>query len=284
MLLVFPVWVLYGTVIIFGLILGSYLNSWMWRVHEREENESDSLPPAAHTPLPRSQRGMPLPGRSLCIHCQRQLAWFENIPLISFIALGGKCKTCKQAIPIDYFLVELGTALVMLVVVYLDVTRGVVNTWHIWRDLFFAALLVVVFIYDLKYYLIISGVVYAGAIIAFLVNHFALQFSTYSLVLGGVVGGGFFMLQYVLSRGRWIGGGDVRLGLMMGVLLGWPHILVALFVSYVLGAIVAVPLLIMKKKGMKSEIPFGTFLAVGTLVALFRGGQIINWYWGMMRW
>jgi prepilin signal peptidase PulO-like enzyme (type II secretory pathway) len=111
-----------------------------------------------------------------------------------------------------------------------------------------------------------------------------LGFSIYSLALGALIGSGFFLVQYVLSRGRWIGGGDVRLGVMMGALLGWPNILVALFVSYILGAIVAIPLLIMKKKGMKSEIPFGTFLSVGTLAALLWGNQVINWYWNLIKW
>jgi prepilin signal peptidase PulO-like enzyme (type II secretory pathway) len=97
------------------------------------------------------------------------------------------------------------------------------------------------------------------------------------------VGGGFFLLQYLVSRGKWIGGGDVRFGVMMGVLLGWPNILVALFIAYVLGAVVAVPLLIFKKKKMKSEVPFGAFLAIGTAAAMFWGSWIVNWYVGMIK-
>ncbi len=252
----------YFILAIFGLTLGSYLNSWMWRVHEGKW-----------------QWG----GRSMCIHCSRILTWKENIPIISFIILGGKCKTCQEKIPKDYFLVELITAVLFVVVAVIDVNRGV-SEWHVWRDIFFIALLVVVFVYDLKYYLVISGVAYGGAAIAFFVNFYFLHFTLYSLLLGLAVGGGFFAFQYIISKGRWIGGGDVRLGLMMGALLTWPNILVALFFSYVLGAAVSIPLLIFKKKGIKSEIPFGTFLAVGTLVAMLWGSQIMNWYVNLIKW
>ena len=152
------------------------------------------------------------------------------------------------------------------------------------RDVIFVILLIIIFVYDAKYQMILSGVVWAGAAIGLAFNFFVLQYSFFSLLIGVVVGGGFFLLQYLISKGRWVGGGDVRLGTMMGLWLGWPNVLAALFVAYVVGAISAIPLLVFKKKEMRSEIPFGTFLAVGTVVAMFWGNFLINWYGGLVGW
>ena len=85
-------------------------------------------------------------------------------------------------------------------------------------------------------------------------------------------------MQFIISKGKWIGGGDIRLGFLMGIILGFPMSLVALFLSYILGLIVSLPLLIIGKKRMKSEIPFGTFLVAGTIITMFLGDKILNWY------
>ncbi len=277
----------YALIMILGTALGSYLNSWMWRIYGVSSN-----PPAPLSSLEatlslskRSQGGRGvLARRSVCVHCGRKLAWFENIPLVSFIVLWGKCKTCKKSIPRDYFFVELATGLGFIFLAWYDFHHSIIIPAEIFRDLFFFALLTVIFVYDLKYYLIVSNLVWAGAVVALIINYFFLGLSAYSLLLGMAVGSGFFLLQYIVSKGRWIGGGDVRLGVLMGALLGWPNILAALFISYILGAVVALPLLIFKKKGMRSEIPFGTFLSVGTLVALFWGSQIVHWYSDLIGW
>lgn len=240
-----------------GLLLGSYLNSWVWRVHEKKWHWG---------------------GRSQCIHCERQLSWYENIPLLSFIGLGGRCRTCSGKIPFDYFLVELATALLFLLVVTVSLNKSHFSPLELWRNIFFAALLVVIFLYDTKYGLIISGVVGAGAIVGLVVNYFFLAMPLSSLLIGVAVGGGFFLLQYLVSEGRWIGGGDVRLGFMMGLWLGWPGIVLALFFSYIFGALVALPLLLSGKKQGNSPLPLGAFLSVGTLVVLLWGNSIMAWY------
>ena len=115
---------------ILGLLLGSYLNSWMWRMHEGKWRWG---------------------GRSMCVHCARTLSWWENIPLISFIILGGACRTCKRAIPRSYFLLELCTPLLLVGVAAYHVFQPTVNEWHFFRDLFFTIVLLVVFMYDFLY-------------------------------------------------------------------------------------------------------------------------------------
>lgn len=268
------IWLWYSFIFVIGLILGSYLNSWIWRVNVGRWQFMSSAQADAEDQLSIVQIGT----RSVCIHCQRVLAWFENIPLASFMVLGGRCRTCRKAIPIDYFFVELATALLLVGILYYHLHLPALNPWHFFRDIFFAALLVVIFVYDLKYYIISPGLTLVGALIAFSINVHYLSVSSYSLLLGIVVGAGFFFLQYAISQGHWIGKGDIYLGVMMGALLGWPNILVALFVAYILGALVAIPLILLKKKEMNSEVPFGTFLTVGTLAAMFWGQAIISWY------
>lgn len=244
-----------------GLILGSYLNSWMWRVHEGKW-----------------QWG----GRSMCIHCSRQLAWWENVPLVSFVILKGKCRTCKGVIPPRYFGVELATPILFIVVAAWELHFPTINPWQFFRDIFFTALLVVIFMYDLTYYEILPGLMLLGALVALAINIFTLHLMSLSLVLGMVVAAGFFLLQYLISKGTWIGQGDIYLGILMGALVGWPNIIVALFIAYVGGALISVPLLAFKKKTMNSPIPFGTFLAAGTLVALLFGDAIVRWYLGLL--
>ncbi len=246
-----------------GLIIGSYLNSWVWRVHERQWR---------------------LGGRSKCVHCSRPLTWWENVPLVSYLILRGQCRTCHGPIPVDYFLVELFTPLTLCFITYHHLAADTLNPWLYFRDIFFSIVLISVFVYDYKYMEIRSGVVYGGTLVALAINYAALHLSPYSLLLGLAIGAGIFLLQYLVSKGRWIGGGDVRLGLMMGALLGSPTILFALFVAYVTGTIVAVPLLITKKKGMNSEVPFGTFLAVGAMAALVWGQGVVEWYQALVRW
>lgn len=251
----------YVLIVGLGLALGSYLNSWIWRVHESKWRWG---------------------GRSECVHCGRGLTWYENIPLASFAALRGKCRTCQKKIPLDYFLVELAAPLLLIIITHHHLALPVLNPWHYFRDLFFVALLIVVFVYDAKYQIILPPLMWLGAALAFVLNYFFLGFSAGSLALGILVGAGFFLLQYAVSRGRWIGGGDIHLGLLMGALLGWPNILAALFFSYVVGALVSVPLLISGKKQWASQIPFGTFLAAGTMIAMLWGSGIIEWYTGLL--
>ena len=98
-----------------------------------------------------------------------------------------------------------------------------------------------------------------------------------------MIGAGFFLLQYLVSKGKWIGGGDIRLGALMGIILGWQNTILALFLAYLIGAIVGLGLIIAKKKNRDSAVPFGTFLVIGTFVAMFWGERIVGWYLTLLR-
>ena len=200
------------------------------------------------------------------------------VPLASYLYLRGKCSTCKSKIPSHFIWVELIIALLFLFVTWHFANSDLFNTTSYYRNIFFVAILAVVFIYDYLYKIILPEIVWLGVVIAIYFNYFALDGTFQPMLIGALVVGGFFLLQYIISKGRWIGGGDVRFGVLMGFMLGWPYIFVALFLAYVSGAIISVFLLIVKKKKMTSEVPFGTFLATSTFITLFYGQKLIDWY------
>ncbi|MBI2436673.1 MAG: prepilin peptidase [Candidatus Magasanikbacteria bacterium] len=189
--------------------------------------------------------------RSKCSQCGTQLKWYDNIPLLSFVQLRGKCRACKKHISWQYPLVELSIV--------------------VW-------ILSFIFIYDFKYQEVLDAMAFIPAILIFVIKFAVFGVSWQDMAIGAVIGSGFFLLQYLVSKGKWVGGGDIRIGLLMGVILGWDLLLLALWIAYIVGAIVSVILLVVKKKNMKSQIAFGTFLSVATLVVMVWGEGILSFY------
>lgn len=253
---------IYFFVFFFGLILGSFLNSIIWRLWDNITIFSGS--------------------RSMCVYCRRTLSWKENIPLLSWLVLRGKCAHCKKNISAYYPLVEFGVAATLTLVAYHYFPMSHFSEWHLLRDLVFIAFLVVIFVQDLRYQVILSNVVWIGAVFGLVINVSFLHYDFNSLALGALIGGGFFLIQFLVSSGRWIGGGDVRLGVMMGLWLGWQDTVVALFLAYIIGAIFGLFLLVTKKANSKTAVPFGTFLSVSTVVSMYWGQSLIRWYLGLL--
>jgi prepilin signal peptidase PulO-like enzyme (type II secretory pathway) len=245
-----------------GLIIGSFLNCLIWRLHIHES----------------------LRGRSHCRMCKKMIAWYDNIPVLSFLHLKGKCRHCKSTISWQYPVVEAVTAVLFtLAFVRLTSLHGMVETWQwqTWlllvRDWILLSSLVVIFVTDALWFLIFDELVLPVTIILGGIN-LALGVSWQNLLLSVTIGSGFFISQFVLSRGRWIGGGDIRLGLLLGIALGWPLIVPTIFLAYILGAIVGIGLLIGRQKRWGSMLPLGTFLAVSAVIILFYGEGLIDWY------
>ncbi|MFH1233229.1 MAG: prepilin peptidase [Patescibacteria group bacterium] len=248
-------------IFIFGLAIGSFLNCLIWRLHKSES----------------------LWGRSYCPKCRKRIAWHDNIPLLSFIILSGKCRQCRQSISWQYPVVELITG-VLFVGVFLNDFQSIFNFQFlilILRDFFLISVMTVIFIYDLRWYLILDIVSLPACLIVFLLN-LSLGFSWQSLLISGIIGCSFFLSQFVISSGRWIGGGDIRLGLLMGLALGWPNVLVAMLIGYFIGSIVGLGLVVAGKKSWSSQVPLGIFLSVATIITLFWGKAIVRWYLGQM--
>jgi prepilin signal peptidase PulO-like enzyme (type II secretory pathway) len=234
----------------------------------------------------RIPRGEKLGGRSMCPHCRTILSPRDLVPIASFCILRGRCRSCRRKISWQYPLVELGTALLFATALLARTGEsGIPQSLSDWgflaRDWFAIAVLLVVFLHDLRFGLVFDRVVLPGTAIVLFANG-ALSVSWQSLALGVAVGAGVFLLQYLASRGRWIGAGDIRLGAFMGALLGFPGVLVALFFAYTVGALVGLILVKAGKKTLGSKIPFGTFLAPATVFALFCGDAIISWYMQML--
>lgn len=237
---------------ILGLLTGSFLNSVIFRLREKT--------------------GF-VKGHSKCPGCGKILSARELIPLISFVIQKGRCRGCQKRISIQYPLVELASGLLFLAsYLYFGLE------WRLLLTLIYISFLMILFVYDLKYYFIPDVVVLPAILIA-LIGQIVLGVSFTKIALGGIIGLGFFLIQYILSKGKWIGGGDLRLGLLMGVMLGWSNILVALFIAYVVGAVFALYLVVFKKKTWKEKIPLGTFLTFACVITIFFGEAIINWYW-----
>jgi len=238
-----------------GLVVGSFLNALIYRLKTKESI---------------------LRGRSLCPNCRKPLAWHDLIPIFSFIMLGGRCRNCKKKISWQYPLVELATGILFIIALRVNLSNDL-GTLFLLRDWFIVSVLMVIFVYDLKWGYILDRVTLPAIIVIFGVN-ILLGEAWSNLFLAAAVGAGFFFLQYFLSRGKWVGGGDIRMGALMGFALGWPGVLVSLVIAYLIGAIVSIYLLASKRKKIGSKIALGTFLAAGTLIALFWQEQIIIWY------
>lgn len=223
--------------------------------------------------------GKSLVGRSRCPKCKAVIRWYDNVPIVSFVVLSGRCRQCHKPIHWQYPVLEALTGGLYLLISWRWLNDGITaaDIGYLVRDLAACAVLVAVFVIDLRHYLIFDVITLPAAGLA-LMGNVLLGESWSSLVAGGILGAGFFYLQYAVSRGQWIGGGDIRLGLLMGFLLGLPRLLVALFLAYAVGAIVGLGLIISQRKSPGSQVPFGTFLSLATLIALLVGDRLIAWY------
>ena len=250
---------------ILGSIVGSFLNCIIYRIETKQSF---------------------LKGRSFCPVCKHRLNFFDLIPIFSFLFLKGKCRYCKTKISLQYPLVEIATGLIFLSVIIYHlslITPKLLTASGIIYQLLIACFLIIVFVYDLKHSIIPDKVIFPAIAIAFIYNVYAMFVSNnVSIILNSVsaamIAAGFFLFIVLISKGKWMGIGDIKLAFLMGLLLGFPNILIALFLSFLIGAIIGVGLILAKNKNFKSEIPFGPFLVTGTFMALFWGEKIINWY------
>jgi len=249
---------------ILGALVGSFLNCI---IHRLEVNEGF------------------IKGRSYCPHCKETIGAMDLIPIISFLFLKGRCRHCDGKISLQYPIVEIATGIIFAIIVFYQLNEGLLETTYL---LAIFSLMIVMFVYDLKHYLIPDEVVFS-AIGASLVWHGALFLSgamssseVIIFLLSGIGSAGFFWLLFIMSKGAWLGFGDVKLALFMGLFLGYPGILVALFSSFTSGAIIGSAMVFLKKKEIRDEIPFAPFLIFGTTLAFFWGEPILNWYFNIL--
>ena len=254
--------IIYILVIIFGLAVGSFLNVLILRF--------DDLKTILRV-------------RSHCPKCKKNLRWPDLVPFFSWLYLGARCRYCKKPISYQYPLVE-GLTAILFAIIYWQVGLS-------WPGLFLAiivSILIVIATYDILHLEIPDILTYLGILFALgllLLNLVeAGQLSWENLIPYGyaiITAAGFLGFLVILSRGKWMGSGDILLGVLMGILLGMPSVLVGLFLAFVFGSIVGLILIAAKKKTLKDAVPFGPFLVAGTIIALFWGEKLINWYLGI---
>jgi leader peptidase (prepilin peptidase) / N-methyltransferase len=247
------------SVALFGLIVGSFLNVCIYR-----------LPRRLSIVWPASR----------CTSCGRALRWYENIPVLSYLALRARCRTCRARISIIYPVVELLTAITF---VAMFVRFGLQPLLAV-RLVFGCAMIVLLFI-DLRHRILPNAITVPG-IIAGVMAGFVLPPPPGWLdsLVGAVVGAGVLLaigeLYLRVRHEEGLGMGDVKMLGMIGAFLGWKLMLVTMVIASLLGSIVGVTVIVARKGGMKSALPFGTFLAIGALVAAVAGDVILDWYLG----
>lgn len=220
--------------------------------------------------LPRGES--PLFSRSYCDHCRQTLRWFELIPVVSFLLQQGKCKRCHQRLSLQYPIVELGTGLGFVMLYRLANLGG----WQALALIFLFSSFVVITVSDLKYRIIPDSMLVVLVIAAILQAFFSpSDVSFANRILAAAGAGGFFLFLWWVTRGRGMGFGDVKLSAILGMLLGFPQIVVACYTAFLTGAVVAVILVLAGKKSLKSRMAFGPFLIAGAFTSLLFGSQVL---------
>ena len=241
---------------LFGALIGSFLNVCIYR-------------------LPR-QESIAWPG-SHCPKCSHPLAWYDNIPILSYFMLAGRCRHCTEPIPFRYPLVEVLNAAGYVALLWFFGASWITVAY----GLFYSALLVVAGT-DLSHKIIPNAVTFPGIIAGFVCASTVLPLGFLNSLLGALVGGGILWLlawasPYLFGK-EGMGGGDIKLLAMIGAFLGWKPALMTIMIGSLLGSLVGVALIAAQAIKREDYIPFGPFLVGGALVALFFGRSLLDWY------
>jgi leader peptidase (prepilin peptidase)/N-methyltransferase len=213
---------------------------------------------------------------SSCDGCQHRLAWPDLFPVFSYLFLRGRCRYCKAKIPQRVFWVELGTGLLAAALFWRFGWKPILPV-----SIVYSGVLIAIAVIDLNHQLILNKIVYPFLPVALIVNFFVPDLFSWHNLLFGLLGGaaGFLILFLpALIYRKGMGWGDVKMAGLIGLMTGFPNVIVAVFGGILLGGIIAILLLLFKKKNRKEGIPFGPYLAIGTIIALLWGTQIIHWY------
>jgi prepilin signal peptidase PulO-like enzyme (type II secretory pathway) len=269
--------------VVYGLCFGSFVNALVWRVYAQSDLKlkkkllSDK---GNHVDLSIFK------GRSVCPNCRHRLSPIDLVPVLSWIELGGKCRYCKNSISIQYPIVELITCF-LIVFSYIEwpkaMTGSQIAIFIIW--MFTTVGLVALSVYDIKWKLLPNRILYPTAALAMAMATIVVISSSgplkalLNVVGASLVGGGIFYVLFQVSAGRWIGGGDVKLGAVLGLVVGKAeNSLLFIFLASIIGSVISIPLLIGGNLKRNSSIPFGPLLIAGAYIAMLFGTNIINWY------
>lgn len=266
--------------IVLGLCLGSFVNALVWRLRQKELVSEGKGDKKLVKQLSRPN------SRSMCPNCHHTLSVADLVPVVSWIMLGGKCRYCKKPISWQYPVVELATA-ALFVFSYIYWPVLISGTGVIVFSLWLIVLtgLVALSVYDIKYMILPNSIIAFSLAIAILMQVFwqassvNIAHQVFMIIIAALLGSGLFYAIFQLSGGKWIGGGDVKLAVLLGVLVADPaKMLLVLFLASLGGTLFALPMLATGKSRKKLIIPFGPFLIFATYVTVLFGTEIISWY------
>ncbi len=244
---------------IFGAVIGSFLNVVIYR-------------------LPLGQSIVTPPSR--CRKCGYQLQWYDNIPILSWLFLRGRCRKCGVGVSMQYPIVELITGALFVLVIWMTPPGPLLAT-----RLILVCILIALFGIDLEHQILPNVITLPGIAIGVLLSLIAPPGWKDALV-GVLLGGGVLYAiagaYYLWRREEGMGMGDVKMLAMIGAFLGWKAVLVTLVLSSFAGAIIGVALMAAQRGTMKFALPFGTFLAIGAIVSMFVGEPLVAWYAGLL--
>ena len=287
--------IVYLALVLTGLCLGSFAGATVWRLRARQlVSDKKNKEPYDHKEYTRLKKLLGsgvLKDRSQCLHCKYELKWYDLIPVVSWLRLGGKCRNCKHPIGKFELLMELGVA-AFFVLSYAFWPGGVGTGLEIAHFVLWLAagvVMAVLFAYDTKWFLLPDSFNIALVVIGLgIVGVSAAQTQdvagTIFTALGAVgVLAGLYAVLYLVSKGRWVGLGDVKLGIGLGlILVDWQLAIIALFLANFIGCLIVIPLLASKKIKRNSHVPFGPMLIAGTVLAWFIGWPILESYLSLM--
>lgn len=252
----------------FGTIIGSFMNVVIYRTLKKESW---------------------VKGRSKCENCQKQIRWYDNVPLLSYFLLGGKCRFCKTTISISHPVVEFLTASLFVWwywggSLFFRITEAPLQYIQPIFWLLVGLILLIIFFVDLVHFIIPDEtlvvltsltVIYRLVLVSTKVMQPA---DLVNSLLGALALTLFFFSLWFFTKGKGMGFGDVKFVFPLGLLMGWPNMLVGIFLAFIFGSVVGVWLLVTGKKKIRQPIPFGPFLILGSIVALVFGNQLVQWY------
>jgi len=283
--------IIYMTLILVGLCLGSFAGASMWRLraHQLIKDKLDGEPVDhdEYNKLKKLTKKSVISDHSQCLNCSYELKWYDMIPLISWMLLRGRCRKCRKSIGYLEPLIEFGVA-AFFVLSYAFWPYSLSNDLQISRLvvwLLAGVALAISFAYDKKwfilpnittYFVIALGVINSLILISLSSNKINTLFE---IIISVFILSGIYFILYLISRGKWIGFGDIKLGLGLALLLAdWKLAFIALFAANLVGCIIVIPAMIIGKLKRDSHVPFGPLLIIGTIVAALIGNHLVNLY------
>ena len=236
-----------------GLVIGSFLAAWSYR-------------------LPRSKSISNSKGRSACPKCGHAIFWYDNIPLLSYLVLRGRCRNCNKKISLRYPLIEFSTLLIYLLIYFYRPTI-LANIYPLPYLLFVATLLIMIFVVDVEHMIIPDELVFAGIFVTFLLFLITGSQSLFPNFLAGFAISILLLSINLLTRGRGMGLGDVKLAVFMGAILGLELSIIWIFLSFIIGGIFAFLLIIFRLARLADRVPFAPFLIIGFAVTIFLNAE-----------